>query len=107
MKYKYLILVICISLLLQGCAAVTAEGAKMENKTYSISDFTKVRISMTYAEVVEVMGEPTGSQGFGIVWQTYGLSDGSYVKLLFGSGDQLASMCIVDTDDRIFELKQD
>lgn len=77
-----------------------------ENGDFTISDFTKVQLGMSYDEVVALMGEPTGSSGFGIVWSVYGLSDGSYVKLLFmGEEETLIKIIIVDPMDREFELK--
>ncbi|MCL2149983.1 MAG: hypothetical protein FWH51_03510, partial [Dehalococcoidia bacterium] len=85
---------------------------KIPDRTYTISDFTKVELGMTYEKVVELMGEPTGSVGSGIVWQTYMLLDGSYVKLFFGSAPPysdswLVEIYIVDPSGREFELKQD
>ncbi|MCL2152306.1 MAG: hypothetical protein FWH57_05005 [Oscillospiraceae bacterium] len=80
----------------------------MEEKIYTIADFTKVKIGMTYKAVIEVIGEPTDSTGSGIVWQRYKLGEGWYIKLLFlGEKELLFDMCIVDyPNNRNFELKQ-
>lgn len=109
MKIKLLLLIFCVLIFTQGCSLKKAnvEGQKMEKQSYSIADFTKIKIGMTYDEVVELMEKPTGSLGFGLIWYTYELSDDSYVKLFFGSYEELVSMCIVDPDGRVFELKQE
>ena len=85
--------------------ATLSEKIEIEEKKYTISDFTKVEIGMTYDDVIKSMGQPSGSVGFGIVWQTYDLDDGSYIKLFFGSDERLVLMDIVDTKGRVFELK--
>ena len=90
-----------------GCAKADLGDVKMSTKKYNIADFTEITIGMTYDEVVEIMGMPTGTVGNGTVWDTYGLVDGSYIKLLFGSEARLKSMCIVDASGRVFKLESE
>lgn len=77
-----------------------------KNGNFTISDFAKVQLGMSYDDVVNLLGEPTGTLGSGIIWDIYSLDDGSYVKLLFtGYEETLIKMIIVDTIGREFELK--
>ncbi len=77
-----------------------------KNGNFTISDFSKVQLGMSYYDVVNLMGEPTGTLGSGIIWDIYSLDDGSYVKLLFtGYEETLKKMIIVDTVGREFELR--
>jgi len=107
MKLKLVSLMLCALIFTQGCALIKAEESKME-KTYTIADFTKVKIGMTYDEVIELVGVPIDSIGSGIVWQRYKLDEGWYIKLLFmGETEALIDIRIVDyPNDREFELKQ-
>jgi len=78
----------------------------VEERVYSISDFSKIQFGMTYEEVVELIGEPTGSIGSGMIWFTYKLCDGSRVCLLFLSIKNhekpvLVKMAIVDSKQRV------
>ncbi len=105
-KIKCYLFYICIFMFMQGCTVGTKEDLDMNEKKFMVSDFTEIEIGMTYDDVVKFMGKPTGSVGFGLVWQTYDLEDGSYIRLFFGNEERLVSMSIVDTKGRIFELKQ-
>ena len=109
MRIKLLVLMLCISIFIQGCASVKAEVPKMERKTFAIADFTKIKIGMTYETVIELIGEPTDSTGAGVVWQRYKLDEGWYIKLLFtGEEETLFDIRIVDyPNDREFVLKQE
>lgn len=79
-----------------------------ETRFYTISDFEEAEIGMTYREIKEIVGLPTGFIGSGFVWETYQFSDGSYMKLLFlGEEEILYRMVIVDGVGREFILKQD
>ena len=93
-------------LFVQGCSITGLGGGSMNKKTYKLSDFTAVQPGMTYDEVVAILGEPTGSTGSGIVWITYNLADGRYMKFLYGSENQLTIMRIVDSAGRYFDLEE-
>ena len=69
-----------------------------------LSDFANIEVGVTtYEQIVDKLGDPSGSQGSGIVWFFYRLEDGSRVMLYFG--ETLESMKIVDVNGREFELK--
>lgn len=60
-----------------------------ENGGFAVSDFEKIQTGMSYDEVVGIMGEPSGTVGYGIVWDVYALDDGSYIKMLFTGYDEI------------------
>ncbi len=105
-KFKYCLFYICIFMFMQGCTMGTEDDLDSNEEKFTLSDFTEVEIGMTYDDVVKLMGKPTGSAGSGLVWQTYDLEDGSYIRLFFGNEERLVSMGIVDTKGRIFELRK-
>jgi len=78
-----------------------------DNEALSISEFVSIKIGMKYEEVLKTVGSPHGSMGSGLVWNTYNLENGLYVKLFFGSENTLIVMHLVDPDGREFELKQE
>lgn len=78
----------------------------MSDNTYTISDFSKVIIGMTYDEVIQLMGEPTSSLGEMSIIATYSLTGGGYIKLAFLVLGPLSDISIVDSTNRVFELKQ-
>ena len=115
MKCKLtLIISFCLLITLFGCKGETEMHDKdhtqyyvtSKNGNFTISDFSKVQLGMSYYDVVNLMGEPTGTLGSGIIWDIYSLDDGSYVKLLFtGYEETLKKMIIVDTVGREFALR--
>ncbi|MCL2722490.1 MAG: hypothetical protein FWD47_14260, partial [Treponema sp.] len=82
---------------IQACTSIKTEKLETEAKTksYTLDDFSKVVIGMTYNEVVELVGEPTDSIGFGILWFRYKISDDWYIHLLYLQG-RLNNMRIID-----------
>jgi outer membrane protein assembly factor BamE (lipoprotein component of BamABCDE complex) len=62
---------------------IKAEESEMEIKPRSLSNFSKVKIGMTYDEAVELVGEPTFSFGSGVVWDIYIIDKGWSIELLF------------------------
>jgi len=119
---KYKLLMFCILIFTQGCSIINTEDfkipidseysntddLKIKKKLYTLTDFTKIKIGMSFDEVIKLIGEPTDSVGSGVVWQQYELEDGWYVNLLFfGNAKKLINLRIVDySNNRIFELKQ-
>ncbi|MDE6781156.1 MAG: hypothetical protein K2J40_06840, partial [Ruminococcus sp.] len=77
------ILVITCFIALTACQNKSPYIVTSDNGGFDISDFEEIKIGMSYDEVVSILGEPTGTIGYGIVWEVYSLKDGSYVKMLF------------------------
>lgn len=102
----YLILIFLI--LLFGCESQRREQqlhTEKSNEIHKLSDLSKVKIGMSLNEIKEVIGEPTGYIGSGMVWATYNLPDGWYFKMFFGT-DGLCILTIVDPNEREFDLME-
>jgi len=94
---NFKIILVCL-MLLTGCQKQDYIKTS-DNGSFEVSDFEQIHCGMSYDEVVEIMGEPTGTLGYGIVWEVYSLNDSSYMKLLFtGYDERLIEMIMVDTD---------
>ena len=105
-----LLLILLVSVSVQGCAPKNVVGAKMEEKVYTIADFTKIKIGMEYDEVLKLMDDSaiTSNPNIGnFRWQVYNLTDNSKIKLGFLATDVLFTIEIIDPDGRTFVLNQD
>lgn len=67
-----------------------------DNGGFDISDFEDIKTGMSYEEVTAILGEPTGTMGYGIVWEVYSLKNGSYVKMLFTGYDEILTEMITE-----------
>lgn len=105
MKLKIFSFMLIILLILCACGKV-AQNDK-DGKAYMISEFSKIKIGMTYEDVVNLIGEPTYSLGSGMGWDLYEVADGWYFKLSFaGNGGTLIDIRIVDEiNNREFVLE--
>ncbi|MDE5770149.1 MAG: hypothetical protein K2I06_00760 [Ruminococcus sp.] len=96
MKSFKLLAVVSI-IMLTACQKPTEYIVTSDNGNFAVSDFNEIQIGMSYDKVVELIGEPTGTVGYGIVWEVYSLNDGAYMKLLFTGYNQiLTEMIMVD-----------
>lgn len=94
-------------MLLTACQKQPEYIVTSDNGRFTVSDFEEIQLGMSYDKVVEIMGEPTGTIGFGIVWEVYGLNDGSYMKMLFTGYDEiLTEMIMVDTDGKEIKFRK-
>lgn len=88
-------------MLLTACQKPEEYIVTSDNGNFTVSDFDEIQLGMSYDKVVGIMGEPTGTTGFGIVWKVYGLNDGSYMKMLFtGYNEILTEMIMVDKNGK-------
>ncbi|MDE5582271.1 MAG: hypothetical protein K2J08_01015 [Ruminococcus sp.] len=72
-----------------------------DNGNFAVSDFEEIKTGMSYDKVTEIIGEPTGTVGYGIVWEVYSLNDGTYMKMLFTGYNQiLTEMVMVDKNGK-------
>lgn len=74
------------------------------DRTLTLNDFTDIKLGMTLKEIEEIIGEPNGICGWGIVSPYYQLSDGSCIVLWIGFEESsvLTSIRIVDMSGRVF-----
>ncbi len=104
-NFKLLVLVNLI--MFTACQKSTEYIITSDNGNFSVSDFEEITTGMSYDKVVEIMGEPTGTSGYGIVWEVYGLNDGSYIKMLFTGYKQiLTKIIMVDKNGKEIEFKK-
>lgn len=86
-------------MMLTACQKSTEYIVTSDNGNFTV--FEEIQLGMSYSQVVEILGEPTGTTGFGIVWEVYGLNDGSYMKMLFtGYNEILTEMIMVDKNGK-------
>lgn len=86
-------------MMLTTCQKSTEYIVTSDNGNFTV--FEEIQLGMSYSQVVEILGEPTGTTGFGIVWEVYGLNDGSYMKMLFtGYNEILTEMIMVDKNGK-------
>ncbi|MDE5620236.1 MAG: hypothetical protein K2O29_00695 [Ruminococcus sp.] len=98
-NFKLLVLVSLV--MMTTCQKPTEYIVNSDNRNFSVSDFEEIQLGMSYSQVVEIMGEPTGTVGFGIVWEVYGLNDGAYMKMLFtGYNEILTKMIMIDKNGK-------
>ena len=108
----FTLLTLCLTSIMLLSLLSCYRGENVDKRLHTLSDFSIIEIGMTYKKVVELMGEPTGSEGFGIVWAIYDLSDGSKIKLLFGSYNPeftesyLSDIHVVDKNGRVYICTQ-
>lgn len=74
------------------------------DRKLTLNDFTDIKLGMTLKEIEEIIGEPNGLCGWGIVSPYYQLSDGSCIVLWIGFEESsvLTSIRIVDMSGRVF-----
>ncbi|MEA4832372.1 MAG: hypothetical protein VB118_07130 [Oscillospiraceae bacterium] len=82
---------------------------KYIDRNLYLNDFTKIKVGMTYKEIINIIGEPNGVFGSGVQWPFYETFDKSYIILYIGleSYSKLISIRIVDASGRIFDLQQE
>lgn len=98
-NFKLLFLVSLM--MLTACQKPTGYIVTSDNGSFAVSDFEEIKLGMSYSQVVEIMGEPTGTVGFGIVWDVYSLNDGAYIKMLFtGYNEILTQMIMIDKNGK-------
>lgn len=86
-------------MMLTACQKPTEYIVTSDNGNFTV--FEEIQPGMSYSQVVEIIGEPTGTVGYGIVWEVYGLNDGSYMKMLFtGYNEILTEMIMVDKNGK-------
>lgn len=78
--------------------------SKIDQKAYTIADFTEIEIGMSYDEILEFMNNPSSSDGFNFKWLIYDLADSSQMKLVFLPSNQLMTMDIIDSSGRVLSL---
>ena len=94
-------------MLLTACQKQTEYIVTSDNGNFSVSDFEEIQPGMSYDKVVAIMGEPTGTIGYGIVWVVYGLNDGAYIKMLFtGYNEILTKMIMIDTEGKEIKFRK-
>lgn len=74
------------------------------DRSLTLNDFTNIKLGMTLKEIEEIIGEPNGLCGWGIVSPYYQLSDGSCIVLWIGFEESsvLTSIRILDMSGRVF-----
>lgn len=106
MKNFKLLILVCF-MLFTACQKQTEYIVTSDNENFSVSDFDEIQPGMSYDKVVEIMGEPTGTIGYGIVWEVYSLNHGAYIKMLFtGYNEILTEMIMVDTDGKEIKFRK-
>lgn len=94
-------------MMLTACRQEQAYIITSDNGNFAVSDFEEIQMGMSYNQVVEIIGEPTGTMGYGIVWEVYSLNDGAYMKLLFTGYDEvLTEIIMVDTDGKEIKFQK-
>lgn len=93
---KFKILLLTSIIFLTACQKQPEYIVTSDNGGFSVSDFEEIHTGMSYNEVVAILGEPTGTMGFGIVWDVYSLKDGSYVKMLFTGYNQILTKMVIE-----------
>jgi outer membrane protein assembly factor BamE (lipoprotein component of BamABCDE complex) len=97
-RMRYFCIIIC-------CFCIFT--CKPEKEDNSLSNFSKVKIGMTYDEVVKLVGKPTETVGSDIIWALHKMDEGWYVKLFFGPNNTLFDMYIVNyPNEWEFKLQQ-
>ncbi|MCV2487467.1 hypothetical protein OD917_21210 [Flavobacterium sp. SH_e] len=71
----------------------------------TINDFCKVKLGMKRNKVLNLIGNQTGNQGSGIVWDEYQFPDKSYFKLWYNNEEKLELLKYVDSCGREYLLE--
>lgn len=94
-------------MLLTACQKPAEYIVTSDNGNFKVSDFEEIQLGMSYDKVVGIVGEPTGTVGYGIVWEVYGLNDGSYMKMLFtGYNEILTEMIMTDKNGKEIKFRK-
>ena len=87
--------------MLTACHKPTEYIVTSDNGNFTVSDFEEIQLGMSYSQVVEILGEPTGTVGYGIVWDVYRLNDDTFMKMLFtGYNEILTKMIMIDKNGK-------
>ena len=96
---SFKLLALVVLMMMTACQKPTEYIVTSDNGNFTV--FEEIQLGMSYSQVVEIIGEPTGTVGYGIVWEVYSLNDGSYMKMLFtGYNEILTEMIMVDKNGK-------